>query len=109
MRTDGAPCAVERRPYVVASRAVGRYFLHGVELRGLELLTLVPILLGVLLATAAELSVNFTGTFFAVSGLLSTSFYQAPMLGAWEMGVRHCQSRQYLLQGSHIIEYVTKF
>ena len=36
-------------PVIVAIQ----YFLHGVELRGLELLTLLPILVGVMLATAA--------------------------------------------------------
>ena len=64
-----------------------------VTLRRAELIALAPIMVGVFLATGAEIASNFVGTFFAVCGLMSTGFYQiwvkteqkALDLNAWQL------------------------
>ena len=50
--------------------------LYGVPLPHKLKLALIPITLGVIMATTADIEMNATGTFFAVCGVLSTSFYQ---------------------------------
>lgn len=49
---------------------------YGVKFTSIELLALVPVCVGVITATSADLQGNFLGTVFALLGLLSTSLYQ---------------------------------
>jgi solute carrier family 35 protein E3 len=51
-------------------------FFYKVKFGTLELLALVPVCVGVVTATSADLQSNFRGTLFALLGLVSTSLYQ---------------------------------
>jgi solute carrier family 35 protein E3 len=53
-----------------------QYLIYGVKEDSRLLLALVPVILGVALATVNDFSFNFVGCFWAVAGILSTSFYQ---------------------------------
>jgi solute carrier family 35 protein E3 len=53
-----------------------QFLFYGVKFTLVEVLALVPVCVGVILATSADLQSNFLGTVFAVLGLLSTSLYQ---------------------------------
>jgi solute carrier family 35 protein E3 len=52
------------------------WVLYSTKMPSIEIATLCPVCLGVLLATSGEMGANFTGTIFALLGLVSTSFYQ---------------------------------
>lgn len=52
------------------------YFVYGRDLHWKLKLALVPICIGVIMATVSDLSFNFTGLIFAILGILSTSYYQ---------------------------------
>jgi solute carrier family 35 protein E3 len=49
---------------------------YGVKFSTVELLSLVPVCIGVITATSSDLQSNFLGTAFALLGLMSTSLYQ---------------------------------
>lgn len=53
-----------------------QFVLFGVPLHNKLKLALVPICLGVAMATVNDVEVNFVGTFWAIAGIISTSFYQ---------------------------------
>jgi solute carrier family 35 protein E3 len=67
--------------------------LYGVKMGFLEQVCLVPVIIGVLIATTGDMGTNFTGTVCAMLGLVSTSFYQiwvkteqqALELNAWQL------------------------
>lgn len=52
------------------------YFVYGKDLHWKLKLALLPICIGVIMATVTDLSFNFTGLIFAILGILSTSYYQ---------------------------------
>jgi solute carrier family 35 protein E3 len=53
-----------------------QYLLYGIKEDSRLLLALLPVVLGVALATVNDFSFNLVGCFWAVAGILSTSFYQ---------------------------------
>ena len=53
-----------------------QYFVHRTYLPINQAIALIPVCLGVILATVNSLDVNFWGTIFGVSGVLVTSVYQ---------------------------------
>jgi len=54
-----------------------QYFMHGTTIPRIQMMSLVPICVGVSMATVSSLEVNgMTGLFFGVMGILSTSVYQ---------------------------------
>ena len=53
-----------------------QYFIYGVKEDPRLLAALVPVVIGVALATVNDFSFNAFGAFWAVAGILSTSFYQ---------------------------------
>lgn len=76
-------------PAIVVIQSV----FYGMQLPLREKVTLIPICIGVVCATAGEFRTNVTGTVFALLGLFSTSFYQimvkteqqALQLDAWQL------------------------
>mmetsp|Transcript_3092 Transcript_3092/g.7450 ORF Transcript_3092/g.7450 Transcript_3092/m.7450 type:complete len:310 (-) Transcript_3092:43-972(-) len=56
--------------------AVLQYFLYGTTIPMMELVSLVPIIMGVCLATVSHLEVNSLGLMWGCFGILSTSMYQ---------------------------------
>ncbi|KAF4666132.1 hypothetical protein FOL47_004245 [Perkinsus chesapeaki] len=72
-----------------------QYICYSTTLPLIQLLALVPICLGVILATATSVEVNPLGIFFGVAGILSTSLYQI-----WvktKQDELKCSSQQLLL------------
>lgn len=53
-----------------------QFVLYGVKEDTKLILALVPVVMGVALATVNDFSFNYEGAFWAVAGILSTSFYQ---------------------------------
>lgn len=53
-----------------------QYFIYGVKEDRRLILSLIPVVIGVILATVNDVSFNLVGFFWAVAGVLSTSFYQ---------------------------------
>jgi solute carrier family 35 protein E3 len=50
--------------------------IYGVKISSIELIALVPVCIGFITATSADLQSNFLGTVFALLGLMATSLYQ---------------------------------
>ena len=53
-----------------------QFFAYGVNVHPKLQAALVPVCVGVYLATSSDVEVNFWGTFHAVMGIVTTSFYQ---------------------------------
>ena len=53
-----------------------QYVLYSVNVHNNLKLALLPVCIGVAMATVSDVEMNFWGTFHAVCGILSTSFYQ---------------------------------
>jgi solute carrier family 35 protein E3 len=53
-----------------------QYFIYGVKEDKKLVMALIPVIIGVILATVNDFSFNVLGASYAVAGILSTSFYQ---------------------------------
>lgn len=56
--------------------ALIQFYSYGIELSKTLQYSLVPVILGVMLASVSDVHLNFEGTVCAVLGILSTSYYQ---------------------------------
>jgi len=87
-----------------------QYMIFGVNLHDKLKLALVPICLGVALATITDLEVNFYGTFYAVLGILSTSMYQIWVKSKQkDLGLNSYQLLFYQAPMSAIIVFIISF
>ena len=59
-------------PVVVALQ----FFLYSMNTPFMQMLSLVPVIVGVTLATVSHVETNFAGTVFGILGIVSTSMYQ---------------------------------
>jgi len=53
-----------------------QFFLYQVSLPRDQMIALVPICIGVVIATVSSIDINFWGLFWGIAGILSTSIYQ---------------------------------
>lgn len=87
-----------------------QYLNNGVELHYKLRLALIPICLGVGLATCSDIEMNFTGTLYAVLGILSTSMYQIWVKSKQkELGLNSYQLLFYQAPISSIIVFFISF
>ena len=53
-----------------------QYFIYSISLPRNQLLALVPVCVGVAVATVSSIDINFWGLFWGIAGIISTSVYQ---------------------------------